>query len=224
MKSLNDVNARLINCSKCPRLKAWRLQVSKEKVRRFNNEKYWAKPVPGFGDSEAKLLIVGLAPAAHGANRTGRMFTGDRSGEWLYRALHKAGYSSKSESTRADDGLKLTGCYISAAIRCAPPANKPLKEEIAACRHFLIDEILALRKVKCFLALGKTAFDALSSALSELGIIDKKSKLRFAHGVQNKLNDGRILACSYHPSQQNTFTGVLTEEMFDHVFESLPIK
>jgi uracil-DNA glycosylase family 4 len=202
----------VIDCARCERLVEWRDRVAREKVRRFAREDYWGRAVPSFGDERARLLIVGLAPAAHGANRTGRMFTGDRSGEWLYRALHRAGFASQPHSIDRSDGLLLRDCYITAVIHCAPPANKPLREEIAACRPFLLREIELLKTARVALALGGIAFEA---ALESFGLEGKRRK--FSHGVECDLSGGRKLIASYHPSQQNTFTGRLTQEMLDGV-------
>lgn len=188
----------------------------------FLDEDYWGKPVPSFGDPEAELLIVGLAPAAHGANRTGRMFTGDRSGEFLYRALHEAGFASRATSVRRDDGLKLRNCYITAALRCAPPANKPLPREILNCRSYLLHELQLLRRVRAVLALGRIGFDAYLRAVSDGRDLPPLSAFRFAHRASYDLPDGlpRLFA-SYHPSQQNTQTGKLTPAMFHEVFRDI---
>lgn len=188
----------------------------------FRDEDYWGKPVPSFGDPEAELLIVGLAPAAHGANRTGRMFTGDRSGEFLYRALHEAGFASRATSARRDDGLKLRNCYITAALRCAPPANKPLPREILNCRPYLLQELQLLRRVRAVLTLGRIGFDAYLRAVSEGRDLPPLSAFRFAHGASYDLPDGLPrLFVSYHPSQQNTQTGKLTPAMFHEVFRDI---
>ena len=191
---------------------AWREKVAVEKRAAFKAWDYWAKPVPGFGDPEAELLVVGLAPAAHGGNRTGRVFTGDRSGDWLYRALYRAGYANQSVSTHRDDGLRLTGAYVTAAVRCAPPGNQPAPEERANCEPYLRQELRLLTRVRVIVTLGSFAYTALAQ-LSGL-----RPRPRFGHGVEALLPDGRVLLCSYHPSQQNTFTGKLTEEMFDAIF------
>ena len=205
-----DLNARIVRCRQCPRLVKWREEVAREKKREFRDWDYWGKPVPSFGDPAARLLIIGLAPGAHGANRTGRMFTGDSSGKWLYRALHKAGFASQPSWERRDDGLKLIDCYITAAIHCAPPGNKPLPREIANCNAFLREELQRLRRVRVVVALGKIAFDTYCKAR---GIARLPA---FAH---NKVYDfDAALVASYHPSRQNTNTGKLTEAMFDAVF------
>ncbi|MCI0487026.1 MAG: uracil-DNA glycosylase [Blastocatellia bacterium] len=219
-ESIASLQDRIINCALCPRLVEWRAQVAREKVRRFADEDYWGRPVPGFGDPLARLLIVGLAPAAHGANRTGRMFTGDRSGDWLYRALHRAGFANQPSSERKDDGLTLKDCYITAVIRCAPPANKPLPEEIRNCRPYLLGEIELLSRIRVVVALGRIAYDAAFAAFTDYSAGRNKSVKRpkFAHGVEYNLREGLTLVASFHPSQQNTFTGRLTEPMLDEVF------
>ncbi len=197
-------------CKKCPRLVAWREKTAKEKVKRFSDFDYWGKPVPSFGDKNARLLIVGLAPAAHGANRTGRMFTGDRSGDWLYEALWKFGFASQPKSLHRNDGMKLSNCYITAILHCAPPKNKPLAEEIKNCLPFLAEEIQTMKNLKILLTLGQIAYTHTSKIL---GI--KKEK--FKHGLEIPL-ENKILLTSYHPSQQNTFTKRLTREMWYSVF------
>jgi uracil-DNA glycosylase family 4 len=196
----------------------WREKSALEKVKRFADQEYWGKPVPGFGDPNARVLLVGLAPAAHGANRTGRMFTGDESGKWLYRALHTAGFSDREESVSGDDGLQLRDCYITAACRCAPPQNKPLPEELLNCRPFLHQELNALKKLRVVIGLGKIGFDTAFTVIRELGWTDLQKRPVFSHGVTISLNDRLTLIGSYHPSQQNTFTGVLTKPMFNAVF------
>jgi uracil-DNA glycosylase family 4 len=194
----------------------WREQVAREKVRRFAGQMYWGKPVPGFGDARARLLVIGLAPAAHGGNRTGRIFTGDRSGDWLFRALHKAGFANQPESIHRNDGLRLRDCYVTAAVRCAPPQNKPLPIEIANCRPYLLRELELLERLRVIVALGRLAFDA---ALNAVGFDEPiKRRPTFAHAAECSLSREITLLASFHPSQQNTFTGKLTEPMFDHVF------
>jgi uracil-DNA glycosylase family 4 len=208
----------VIDCVRCPRLVAWREKVAEEKVARFRGETYWGRPVPGFGDPHARLLIVGLAPAAHGGNRTGRIFTGDRSGDWLYRALHKSGFASQPDSVALDDGLVLRDCYITASARCAPPQNKLLPAELVECRPYLLQEIQFLRHVRVVVALGRVACDTVYQAFRELGRTTLAARPRFAHAMECRLNDRQLLIASFHPSQQNTFTGKLTERMFDGIF------
>jgi uracil-DNA glycosylase family 4 len=199
-------------CRSCPRLVAWREEVAAVKRAAFAGEDYWGRPVPGFGDPAATLLVVGLAPAAHGANRTGRVFTGDRSGDWLFRALHRAGYANQPTSTRRDDGLVLAGAWVSAAVRCAPPANKPTPSEQACCAPYLAREWVLLERVQMVVALGALAHRAVCD------LVGLRPRPRFGHLSETVLPHGRTLLGSYHPSQQNTFTGVLTEPAFDAVF------
>ncbi len=215
---LSALHAEVIRCRACPRLVRWRERIAREKVKRYADQDYWGKPVPGFGDPAAGLLLVGLAPAAHGGNRTGRMFTGDRSGDWLYRALHRAGYANQPTSVSREDGLRLTGCYITATCRCAPPGNRPLPIEIRRCRPFLLQELRLLRNVRVIVGLGKIGFDTAFEAVDELGGTTLTRRPKFGHGVEIRLNDRVTLIGSYHPSQQNTFTGRLTAEMLDAVF------
>jgi uracil-DNA glycosylase len=226
--TLTELNEKIISCEQCPRLRDWCQSVALEKIARFQEETYWGKPVPSFGDaSEFKrpstpIIIVGLAPAAHGANRTGRMFTGDRSGEWLYRALHRAGFANQPHSISKEDGLQLKDCYITATVRCAPPGNKPTPEEIKACRPYLTQEFQMLEQAKVYIGLGKIAFDAIFKEIENLGLIIKP-KPKFGHGVCIPIQlphekHQRLVIGSYHPSQQNTFTGKLTEPMFDEIF------
>jgi uracil-DNA glycosylase len=219
MNGVQQLNRTIIGCRKCPRLVRWREAVAKEPPRRYRGEQYWARPLLGFGDPGARLLIVGLAPAAHGGNRTGRMFTGDRSGDWLYGALHTAGFANQPESVHRDDGLKLTDCYITAAVRCAPPANKPAAIEFARCRPYLIQELKLLKNIRVVIALGKIAFDSFLAAHQENGGKVPRPRPRFGHGASVVLPDSVTLIASYHPSQQNTFTGKLTRPMFQAVFE-----
>jgi uracil-DNA glycosylase len=210
------LNRRLVACQRCPRLIEFCQQIARQRRRAFLDEAYWGRPVPNFGDPHGRLLIVGLAPAAHGANRTGRMFTGDRSGQWLYRALHKAGFANQPESLAQDDGLRLIDCAITAVCHCAPPDNKPSREEIMACRPWL-DETLDIAPARVFLALGQIAWRALVEELRCRGWHAGRVP-KFSHGADVPLAGSRWLLGSYHPSQQNTFTGRLTEPMFDAVF------
>ncbi len=210
--SLEALTAEIVACRACPRLVAWREQVAAEKKAAHRDETYWGRPVPGWGDPSASVAVVGLAPAAHGANRTGRMFTGDRSGEWLYRALYRAGYASRPDSVSRDDGLRLTGAWITAPVRCAPPANKPTIEERDTCRPFLERELALLTELKVLVALGAFGYQVLAGAL---GV---RPRPRFGHGVEAVTASGITIICSYHVSQQNTFTGKLTEPMLDAVF------
>ncbi len=193
--------------------------MARTKRAAYSDEEYWGRPVPGFGDPAAWLLVVGLAPAAHGANRTGRMFTGDRSGDWLYRALHRAGLANQASSTRRDDGLRLSGAYVTAVVRCAPPGNRPTSEERETCRRFLECELDLLPAVRVIVALGGFAYDQLLRTLGDRGFTLPRPRPRFGHAVELRLSPDLTLLGSYHPSQQNTFTGKLTEPMFDRVWE-----
>ncbi|MBN2112859.1 MAG: uracil-DNA glycosylase [Acidimicrobiia bacterium] len=215
--ALADLNARLVGCRRCPRLVAWREQVAVQRRAAFAAEEYWGRPVPGFGDREAGLLVVGLAPAAHGANRTGRMFTGDRSGDWLYRALHRAGFADRPQSRHRDDGLQLRGAYITAPVRCAPPGNRPTGEERAACRPWLREEFGTLAGVELIVCLGGVAYEEVWRLLAWAGAALPRPRPAFAHGLVAETGGPTVL-CSFHPSQQNTFTGRLTEEMLDEAF------
>jgi uracil-DNA glycosylase family 4 len=205
-------------CELCPRLREHCRGVAEVKRRAYLDWEYWGKPVPSFGDAKARVLIIGLAPGAHGSNRTGRMFTGDRSGDFLYRALCETGFASQAESVSRGDGLKLTGAYITAAAHCAPPGNKPSPEELRNCRPYLEREIELLREVRVVVALGKLAFDAYLGILKDRGVIESRAGFRFAHDVEYRVG-GIVLISSYHPSQQNTSTGKLTAEMLRRVFE-----
>jgi uracil-DNA glycosylase family 4 len=218
MTQLESLQEQVIRCRLCPRLVRWREQVAREKTKRFEEWDYWGKPNPSFGDPRTRLLLVGLAPAAHGGNRTGRMFTGDRSGDWLYRALHKAGFANKPSSVSRADGLRLRDCYITATCRCAPPLNKLLPKEIENCRPFLLQELQLLTRVTVIIGLGKIGFDAAFASLQQLGWTPKGKRPKFSHGAEFAVNEHLTLLGSFHPSQQNTFTGRLTEPMFDSVF------
>lgn len=211
MDTLYAVAQDIEDCRLCPRLVEWRENVALRKRASFANQTYWGRGVPGFGDPMASLVIVGLAPAAHGANRTGRMFTGDRSGDFLFDALHRAGYANKGEATSVNDGLKLSGAYITSSVKCAPPANKPSSTERSACQPYLKREFALLSGARVFLVLGKIGYTA---ACQEFGIAPRP---KFAHGLEINLSKGRTLLSSYHVSQQNTFTGRLTREMFDSI-------
>jgi uracil-DNA glycosylase family 4 len=210
--SLLAVQQEVAACRLCPRLVHWRESVTAAPRASFAGQSYWGRGVPGLGDPAAHMAIVGLAPAAHGANRTGRMFTGDRSGDWLFAALYRAGYASQATSTAADDGLELRGVYITAAVHCAPPDNKPNPSERAACAPYLARELDLLAGVKVIVVLGQFACQSVA------GLLGLRPRPKFGHLAEYPLPDGRTLLCSYHPSQQNTFTGVLTEPMFDAVF------
>jgi uracil-DNA glycosylase family 4 len=230
--ALDRLNSDVVACRRCPRLVEWREDVARTKRAAYVDDEYWGCPVPSFGDPAARILIVGLAPGAHGANRTGRMFTGDRSGEWLYGALHRAGLATRPESIWRDDGLELTNAWLTAAVRCVPPANKPTSAEREACRPFLEREVRALAGLRAIVALGGFAWDAVLRALSGVGYGVPTPKPKFGHGAEAEIDTpldppsgapagGRrdpVLIGSYHPSQQNTFTGRLTREMFDEVW------
>jgi uracil-DNA glycosylase family 4 len=221
--TLEGLQAEATACRACPRLVAWREKVAIEKRASFREEDYWGAPVPSFGDPDARLLVVGLAPAAHGANRTGRMFTGDRSGDWLYRALHRAGFASQPTSEARGDGLVLRDAWITAAVRCAPPGNRPTPGERDACARWLSRELKLLRKAGVVVALGGFGWDALLKVLRGQGWVIPRPKPKFGHLARADVSrEGRRMSLlgSYHPSQQNTFTGRLTEEMFDAVWRS----
>ena len=226
MRELAELQNEITACTRCPRLVAWRESVAQNPPLRYAGQEYWARPVPGFGDANAQLLIIGLAPAAHGSNRTGRMFTGDRSGEWLYRALHKAGFANQPQSVSQGDGLQLFNAFISASARCAPPDNKPLPMELSNCREYLLREWQLLENVRVVLGLGKIGFDAAFDASRQLHYTNLKARPRFGHGAAVLLNadskkTGLTLMGTYHPSQQNTFTRKLTEPMFDAIFSRI---
>jgi uracil-DNA glycosylase len=215
--SLDRICTDVVGCALCPRLVAWREESAAHPPLRFRGQEYWARPVPGFGDPRARLLVLGLAPAAHGGNRTGRIFTGDRSGDWLYRALHRAGFASQPTSVHTGDGLRLRDCYVAAAVRCAPPHNRPSNDERDRCLPYLVRELGALSRVRVLVALGGFAWDAALRALRAIDQPAPSPRPRFAHGAEAAIGRHALLG-SYHPSQQNTFTGRLTEAALDAVF------
>src|SRR5262249_5550121 len=217
LTALPLLHQSIITCRRCPRLVAWREQVARDKRAAFRDQEYWGKPVPGFGDPKARLLVVGLAPAAHGGNRTGRIFTGDRSGDWLYGALHRAGFANQPHSTHRGDGMKLKDCWITACVRCAPPGNQPLPAERDACLPFLVRELELLKRVRAILCLGGFAWAGALRALAEIGVRPAQRQ-KFSHAACVDLPPYRLIGC-YHPSQQNTFTGPLTEQMLDDVMQ-----
>jgi len=219
MSWLTILNAEVVACTRCPRLVAYREQIAREKRRAYRDWEYWGKPVPGFGDPHARVLIMVLAPGAHGSNRTGRMFTGDSSGNFMYPVLHETGFASQSTATDRNDGLKLKDLYIMAAVRCAPPDNKPLPRELAECSHFLDRELAGLTDVKVVVALGKIGFDAYLNYLKRRGLLASKKGYVFKHGASYRMPDGKVLLASYHPSNQNTQTGKLTRGMFVQIFK-----
>jgi uracil-DNA glycosylase len=212
VSALARLERDVIGCRACPRLVDWREQVAREKKAAHRDEEYWGRPIPGFGDADARIVVLGLAPAAHGANRTGRVFTGDRSGDWLFRAMFRAGLANRPESVALDDGLEVTGAWVTAAVKCAPPANKPLPAERDACAPFLEREFAALDRVSVVVCLGQFGYQA---ACAHFGV---RPRPKFGHGVEVPIEDGPVLICSFHPSQQNTFTRRLTEPMLDEVF------
>jgi uracil-DNA glycosylase family 4 len=214
--SLAQVQADIVACRACPRLVSWREQVARDKRAAYRDETYWGRPVPSLGDARARLLVCGLAPAAHGGNRTGRVFTGDRSGDWLFAALYRAGFANQPTSRHSDDGLRLTDCYITACVHCCPPANRPTPDERDRCLPFLVRELRLLRRVRCVVCLGGFAWDGFLRALADLGEAPRP-RPRFGHGALAAVGARTLLGC-YHPSQQNTFTGRLTERMLDDVF------
>jgi len=216
--ALDRLDARIVRCRRCPRLVAHREGVAVKPPPRYAGQRYWARPLPGFGDARARLLLVGLAPAAHGGNRTGRMFTGDRSGDWLFDALHHAGFANQATSVRPDDGLRLRDAYITAALRCAPPLNKPLPDEIERCEPYLIEELRRLDRVRVVVGLGRIGWQAYLRTRKRLGLPRPTAPPRFGHGVATRFVDGMTLLACYHPSQQNTFTGKLTRPMLRGVF------
>lgn len=218
MSTLSMLNAEIIACTQCPRLVSYREAIAATKRRQYREWRYWGKPIPGFGDPQARVYVLGLAPAAHGGNRTGRVFTGDRSGDWLYEALYRFGFANQATSTHVDDGLVLIDCYIGATVRCAPPANKPTPGEFIACQPFVLGELRLLKKVQVVVVLGKIAFDHYLKACREMGRDLPTPLPKFGHGVTYELPWGVSLIGSYHPSQQNTFTGKLTRPMFHRIF------
>lgn len=214
VRELRSVQRAVVKCAACPRLVEWRTEVARTKRAAYADETYWGKPVTGFGDPDARIVVVGLAPGAHGANRTGRVFTGDRSGDWLFRAMHRAGLANQATSRHRDDGLELIGAWVTLAVRCAPPDNSPTPEERARCLPFLQRELAALRNARVVVCLGAIAYAAIAESFG----VAKRPK--FGHGVVVDAPNGFTIVCSYHPSQQNTFTGRLTEKMLDDVFRT----
>ncbi len=210
---LDDLTSEITHCRRCPRLVAWREEVARQRRAAFADQDYWGRPVPGFGDPRARVAVVGLAPAAHGGNRTGRVFTGDRSGDWLYAAMWRAGLANQATSVALDDGLELSGAYVLAVVRCAPPQNKPTPAERDECRPFFHRELALLPELRVVVALGQFAYQVVAD---ELGL---RPRPKFGHGVEAPSPAGPTVLCSYHPSQQNTFTGKLTGPMFDAVFD-----
>jgi uracil-DNA glycosylase family 4 len=217
VNALAALTAEIVDCRACPRLVAWREHVAREKRAAFRDDDYWGRPVPGFGDPAARVLVAGLAPAAHGGNRTGRVFTGDRSGDWLFGSLYRLGFANQPTSVAADDGLQLTDAYIAATVRCAPPANKPTPDERDRCLPYLVRELALLSRVRVIVVLGQFAYGAVARVLASSGAPLPVPRPRFGHGVEVATARAVVLGC-YHPSQQNTFTGKLTEAMIDDVF------
>jgi len=213
------LNREVIACRRCPRLVVYREMIAREKRRAYLDCEYWGKPVPGFGDPEARVLVMGLAPGAHGSNRTGRPFTGDASGKFMYPVLYETGFANQPTAVDRNDGLKLANLYITAAVRCAPPDNKPLPQELAECSHFLDRELAGLKDVKVIVALGKIGFDAYLNYVKRRGELASKKAYVFRHGASYQMPDGKVLLASYHPSNQNTQTGKLTREMFVEIFK-----
>jgi uracil-DNA glycosylase family 4 len=216
MAELDRLRDEIVVCRACPRLVSWREQVAREKVARFADQEYWGRPVPGYGDPRAAVLIVGLAPAAHGGNRTGRIFTGDRSGDFLFASMHRCGLANQATSVSRDDGLELSGAYVAAVNRCAPPGNKPTPDERDRCLPFLVREIASLRELRAIVALGAFAWDGVLRALAAAGHPTPRPRPRFGHRVEVSIGPYMLLGC-FHPSQQNTFTGKLTPAMLDDV-------
>ncbi len=215
---LSKLSQEVISCVRCPRLVVYREMIAREKRRAYRDCEYWGRPVPGFGDPEARILVLGLAPGAHGSNRTGRPFTGDASGKFMYPILYETGFANQPEATHCGDGLQLKDLYITAAARCAPPDNKPLPQELANCSEYLDREMEGLKKLKVVVVLGKIAFDAYLNYLKRRGQLPSRKENLFQHGARYKMADGRTLLASYHPSNQNTQTGKLTREMFMKIF------
>ncbi|MFZ0042339.1 MAG: uracil-DNA glycosylase [Solirubrobacteraceae bacterium] len=213
---LAELEREIITCRRCPRLVAWREEVARNKRAAFASESYWGRPIPGFGDPSATVVVLGLAPAAHGGNRTGRIFTGDRSGDWLFASLHRQGFANQATSIRRDDGLSLTGCWVTAAVRCAPPANKPTPAERDTCLPYAVRELKLLGNARVIVCLGAFAWDAALRILSALERAVVRPRPKFGHGAEVSIGRFTLLGC-YHPSQQNTFTGKLTEAMIDDV-------
>ncbi len=216
---LVELNREVVSCTRCPRLVEYRQRIAREKRRAYVDWEYWGKPVPGFGDPDARVLVLGLAPGAHGSNRTGRPFTGDASGKFMYPILHEAGFSNQPYATDRNDGLELKNLYITAAVRCAPPDNKPLPEELANCVPYLDREMDGLKRVRVIVALGRIGFEAYLNYLKRRGMLARKNPYPFQHGASYQMPDGKILLASYHPSNQNTQTGKLTRQMFTKIFE-----
>ncbi|HEV7220690.1 MAG: uracil-DNA glycosylase [Terriglobales bacterium] len=215
---LTNLNREVVSCTRCPRLVVYREQIAREKRRAYRDCEYWGKPVPGFGDPNARVLVLGLAPGAHGSNRTGRPFTGDASGKFMYPVLHETGFANQSEATCIEDGLQLKDMYITAAARCAPPGNKPLPQELANCSEYLDREMDGLKNLKVVVVLGKIAFDAYLNYMKRRGQLPSRKPYLFQHAAKYNMPDGKILLASYHPSNQNTQTGKLTREMFVKIF------
>jgi uracil-DNA glycosylase family 4 len=216
---LHQLNAEVVACARCPRLVEYREKVAREKRRAYRDCEYWGKPVPGFGDPDARVLVLGLAPGAHGSNRTGRPFTGDASGKFMFPVLYETGFANQPDATDREDGLKLKGLYITAAVRCAPPGNKPLPQELANCAPYLDREVEGLKNVKVVVALGRIGFEAYLNYLKRRGQLGSRNAYIFHHGATYKMPDGKTLLASYHPSNQNTQTGKLTRQMFIRIFK-----